>query len=47
LDLRGDWTGAQQWYAKAVNLTPSNAILLLRQKEKAPNGRGPSGLDVA
>jgi tetratricopeptide (TPR) repeat protein len=23
LDLRGDWTGAQQWYAKAVELTPS------------------------
>jgi len=23
LDLRGDWTGAQQWYAKAVDLAPS------------------------
>jgi tetratricopeptide (TPR) repeat protein len=23
LDLRGDWTGAQQWYAKAVELAPS------------------------
>ena len=23
LDLRGDWTGAQQWYAKAVQLAPS------------------------
>lgn len=23
LDLRGDWVGAQQWYAKAVNLAPS------------------------
>jgi len=23
LDLRGDWTGAQEWYAKAVSLGPS------------------------
>jgi hypothetical protein len=23
LDLRGDWAGAQQWYAKAVELAPS------------------------
>jgi len=23
LDLRGDWAGAQEWYAKAVNLGPS------------------------
>jgi tetratricopeptide (TPR) repeat protein len=23
LDLRGDWTGAQEWYAKAVKLGPS------------------------
>ncbi|MGO9932705.1 MAG: tetratricopeptide repeat protein [Steroidobacteraceae bacterium] len=23
LDLRGDWTGAQEWYAKAVQLAPS------------------------
>src|ERR1700733_3448238 len=23
LDLRGDWAGAQQWYAKAVKLAPS------------------------
>jgi tetratricopeptide (TPR) repeat protein len=23
LDLRGDWVGAQEWYAKAVNLGPS------------------------
>jgi tetratricopeptide (TPR) repeat protein len=23
LDLRGDWTGAQRWYGKAVELAPS------------------------
>jgi tetratricopeptide (TPR) repeat protein len=23
LDARGDWEGAQQWYAKAINLVPS------------------------
>jgi len=23
LELRGDWTGAQQWYAKAIKLAPS------------------------
>ena len=24
LDLRGDWSGAQEWYAKAVKLSPSS-----------------------
>ena len=26
LDLRGDWTGAQAWYARAVNLAPEHPL---------------------
>jgi tetratricopeptide (TPR) repeat protein len=40
LDLRGDWAGAQLWYAKAIKLAPSypasyysNGLALARHKD--------------
>jgi hypothetical protein len=41
LDLRGDWSGAQEWYAKAVKLAPSIPSGYYSWVSRSPN-TGPS-----